>query len=692
MSIQWGLCIFLFVSATLETISIANCQRFRNCQNGSAVKPLPRTATNTTVRLNNLRSLFMTNGIDAYIIPAVDEHQSEYVAPQAKRRQFISGFSGSAGLAIVTGKKAALWTDGRYFEQAEMQLDCNWILQKSGQPGVPSQDAWLSQEVQSGKSVGIDPRLISIASWKSRSEILKRSGIELKPIIKNLVDEIWTDRPKPKDTRLSILDVKYTGETWQNKIAKLREKMKEKKATVMVLSSLDEVAWLLCLRGKDIPYNPFYFAYIIVTKLKVRLFVDQRKVTPVVINHLCPDKSALEFCVEILNYTSLRADLLGIMASSSEKLWISPKANYLLQWGINDTNILLDYSPVQLMKSIKNDVEIKGMKKANLKDAVAIVEFFAWLEKQVKKGIQNVNELEASAKLKEFKSKQKDFKDLSFETISAFGPNGAVIHYRPSKETALNITDKGLYLLDSGCQFLEGTTDITRTVHFGNPTPYEKEAYTSVLKGSIRLAMAIFPPGVFGRHLDVLARSFLWNKGLGFNHGTGHGIGHYLSVHEGPQSIGRGRIGAHEKPLHAGMVQSDEPGYYETGKFGIRLETAILTVNATTKYQFGGKQFLGFEPISLVPFQKELIDIEMMDDVEIKWINDFHSKSRRILGSELKRQGKMDGYEWLMKYSEPLHKAKKTSKANSGYVAPGLLFIGYQFAVCYSIRYLYSIF
>ncbi|XP_065059925.1 xaa-Pro aminopeptidase 1-like [Rhopilema esculentum] len=647
------LLFFIFILSMLHAVS---CQRYRQCVNGTSVGPLPSTATNTTQRLRNLRALFAQNGINAYIIPPVDEHQSEYVAPQAKRRQYMSGFSGSAGTAIVTMKKAALWTDGRYFEQGEMQLDCNWILQKSGQPKVPSENTWLSQELGAGHVVGIDPRLIAISSWQSRSKILMRSGIQLKAVQSNLVDEIWTDKPVPPKTKLTVLDVKYTGETWQNKVRRIRENIAERKATVIVLSLLDDIAWMLCLRGQDIPYNPFFFAYVILTKDEIKLYVDKDKLTSAVQSHLCPDNTNKAYCVQIFNYTSVRFDLDKILSNPMHKLWIAPDTSYSLQLGINDTQIMLDYSPVQLMKAQKNSIEINGMKTANTKDGVAIVEFFAWLEKEIKAGVKNIDEVAAAAKLKELKGKQKDFKDLSFETISAFGRNGAVIHYRPSSETSLNITDKGLYLVDSGCQFPEGTTDITRTVHFGTPTAFEKDAYTRVLQGSIRLAMIVFPPGIYGRHIDALARSSLWASGLNYNHGTGHGIGHYLSVHEGPQAIGSGKFYPSEKPLYAGMVQSDEPGYYETGKFGIRLETALLTINATTKHQFEGKQFLGFEPITFVPFQKELIDASMLNEAEIKWLNDFNANSRKILGAELKRQGKTDGYNWLIKNSETVVK------------------------------------
>ncbi|XP_015751878.1 PREDICTED: xaa-Pro aminopeptidase 1-like [Acropora digitifera] len=471
---------------------------------------LPRTSVNTSKRLLDLRKLMSKvkrGGIQAYIIPSVDAHQSEDVAPQHQRREYISGFSGSHGTAIVTKQKAALWTDGRYFLQANMELDCNWILQREGVRGTPSQSLWLVQNLSKGSKVGVDPFLFPLCEWDRMFEDLKKYGIELLAIQQNLIDDIWKEsRPRPQMKNLIVLDVMYSGKTWQAKVLALRDEMRGKSATSVILQKLDEIAWLFNLRGFDIKYTPVFFSYAVVTNEDImdKLFVDE--------------------------------------------------------------------SPVSLPKALKNQAEIEGMKKANLKDSVAMSEFFSWVEKEF---------------------------------------------YRATKFTDATINKNGIFLLDSGGQYLDGTTDTTRTVHFGVPTEHQKDCYTRVLKGHIDIANAVFPNDTFGRTLDVFAREPLWKIGLDYRHGTGHGIGHFLNVHEGPQCIAPGFPGEDEKILMPGMILSDEPGYYEDGSFGIRLETAVLVKPANTKYHFDGLEYLKFEPVIYMPFQSKLINVSMLSKSQV---------------------------------------------------------------------------
>lgn len=628
---------------------LGRCRVSEHVRNRRASSPaLPKV--NTSERLKQLREKMRAEGIQAYIIPSVDQHMSEYVAGHFQRRPYISGFTGSAGDAVVTVNKAGMWTDGRYFNQAGMQMDDNWTLMKDGMPGTPSQEEWLAKELKANDKVGVDANLFSIDKFETMKKELEKSTITLTAVSKNLVDEIWTEgRPPLSNATIFVLEMEYTGKSWEDKKTDLQNELTSNNATAFIVYKLDEVAWLLNLRGKDVPSNPFFFAFVIVTKDKVKVYVEDSKLTKDVREHL--DN------VELRPYNTsvLIADIKAEATKANAKIWLSKYASpYSAMNAIGqEDKVLLKDSPIALPKSIKNSVEIKGMKNAYLKDSVAIVEFFYWLKNEVAKG-NDITELSSVAKLEEFKSAQEGYKGYSFDTIAGFGPNGAIIHYRPEESTNLKITDKNTFLVDTGSQFLDGTTDTTRTVHFGTPTAHQKDAYTRVLKGQIDLALTIFPETTQGRFLDVVARKELWRNGLDYRHGTGHGIGMFLSVHEGPQKISVGCPKPWEKPIVPGMFQSDEPGYYEDGKFGIRLETVIMAVDAETKNTFNDVKYVKFEPVSFVPYWKKLIDLSIMTPEEINWLNNYHKQCREKVGKMLKDQRKEDVYKWLLQETEPI--------------------------------------
>lgn len=617
----------------------------------------------TTELLRQLRQTMKTSRsisdpIQAYIVPSGDAHQSEYIAPCDCRREFISGFDGSAGTAIVTEQNAAMWTDGRYFLQAAQQMDSNWTLMKMGLKDTPTQEDWLISVLPEGSKVGVDPFIIQTDQWKSMSLALKNAGHLLVPVQENLIDAIWTDHPERPCQPLITLGLNYTGVSWQDKILALRAKMAERKASWIVLTALDEVAWLFNLRGSDVEYNPVFFAYAIVGTDTIRLFINgDRLVDPAVRHHLLLDSSPpAELRIQLEPYESVLSALQGICAALSpkEKVWISDKASYALSETIPKTQrYLSSYTPICLSKAVKNVREIEGMRRAHVKDAVALCEFFNWLEKEIQK--DTVTEITASDKAEEFRSQQEDFVSLSFATISSSGPNAAIIHYKPVTETNRKLSVKEIFLLDSGAQYKDGTTDVTRTVHFGTPADYEKECFTYVLKGHIAVSSAVFPNGIKGHLLDSFARAALWESGLDYLHGTGHGVGSFLNVHEGPCGISYKTFA--DEPLEAGMILSDEPGYYEDGSFGIRIENLVLVVPATTKYNFRERGSLTFEPITLVPIQTKMINVDLLTQKEVNWVNDYHKKCRDIVGAELEKQGRHGALQWLIKETQPICKS-----------------------------------
>ncbi|XP_030309342.1 xaa-Pro aminopeptidase 1 isoform X3 [Calypte anna] len=590
----------------------------------------------TTELLKQLRQVmrspkYVQEPVQAYIVPSGDAHQSEYIAPCDCRRAFISGFDGSAGTAIVTEQHAAMWTDGRYFLQAAHQMDNNWTLMKMGLKDTPTQEDWLVSVLPEGSKVGVDPFMIPADQWKRMSKALRSAGHDLVPVKENLIDTIWTDCPQRPCKPLITLDLSYTGVSWRDKITALRSKMAERKVLWFVVTALDEVAWLFNLRGSDVEYNPVFFAYAVIGMNTIRLFIDgDRMMDPAVREHLQLDSTLEpEFRVQVMPYGSILSELqdVGAGLSLKEKVWLSDKASYALTEAIPKAyRYLTPYTPICIAKAVKNTSETEGMRRAHIKDAVALCELFNWLEKEVSKG--TVTEIIAADKAEEFRSQQKDFVELSFATISSTGPNGAIIHYK------------------------DGTTDVTRTMHFGTPSAYEKECFTYVLKGHIAVSAAIFPNGTKGHLLDSFARSALWNCGLDYLHGTGHGVGSFLNVHEGPCGISYKTFA--DEPLEAGMIVSDEPGYYEDGAFGIRIENVVLVIPAETKYNFKNRGSLTFEPLTLVPIQTKMIDVNLLTQKECNWVNDYHQKCREVVGAELERQGRREALQWLLRETEPL--------------------------------------
>ncbi|GIY10041.1 xaa-Pro aminopeptidase 1 [Caerostris darwini] len=600
------------------------------------------------------------SGYDAYIVPSIDEHQSKIMTDHDKRREFISGFTGSAGTAVILSKVAALWTDGRYFIQAEQELDCNWILMKRFEAGVLNPDDWIIQMLSAEMNVGVDSKLLPYNAWLPLKEKLKSKGLNLLEDSNNLIDDIWSipqGRVPESVAHVFIHDIKYAGQSWQEKIYKLKEILKEKKANGTIVTALDEIAWLFNLRGSDVEHTPLFKAYSFVTTSEIKLYIRPLKLTPEVEKHLCPNLNNGSECVKVEDYIHAFDDMKKIIPEAG-KILISSSSSYAMVNLVPEGNRIIhtEPSPVAELKVVKNPVEIKGMKNAALKDSVAIVDFVAMLEQQVLQG-KHWDEIKAAKTLAKFRKEQEGYQSESFTAISAVGSNGAIIHYRPQILTNRNINMKHMYLLDSGGQYLDGTTDITRTFHFGTPTDFEVATYTRVLMGAIDLISAVFPEKVKDIDLDILARLPLFRIGLDYQHGTGHGIGHFLGVHEGPIGISDKSANGNGHLLKPGMFLSDEPGYYEKDNFGIRLETMMMVIKAYTPHNFNNMQYYTFEPVSFVPFESKLIDLNLLSQKQKEWLNWFNMKARNTVGIELKKQGRTKGLHWLLSKTEyiPVH-------------------------------------
>ncbi|XP_065919965.1 xaa-Pro aminopeptidase 1-like [Dysidea avara] len=595
--------------------------------------------------LKSLRDHMNAAKLAAYIIPTEDAHQSEYIADCDKRRQFISGFTGSAGTAVVTADKALLWTDGRYHLQAEAQLDHSWTLMKAGLPNTPTLEEWLAKELTAEDHVGIDPSLVSAELFEKYDKALSKATIAIVAISENLVDKAWINRPQRPLNPTMIHPLQYSGKSWVDKVKEVRVTMEKEEAIAVVVTALDEVAWVLNLRGSDVTYNPVFFAYVIITMDDVRLFIDQSKLDHASKDHLMLGK---EGGVKVYNYNEVIIHVTNLTnQNAAGKIWISKKSSYSILQVVPQNRLFTKLTPIALMKAIKNEIEITGMRNAHIRDAVAMCKYFAWLEREVPKG--NLTELSAAHQLELYRKELDDFVSLSFDTISSSGPNGAVIHYKPTPETDRSLCIEELYLCDSGAQYRDGTTDITRVMHFGNPTSFQKECHTRVLKGHIALCTAIFPNKTGGHRLDAFARSSLWDAGLDYLHGTGHGVGSFLNVHEGPQGVGPRE---YPEPLQAGMVISDEPGFYEDGQFGVRIENVVLIKEADTKYHHKGTTFLTMEPVTLVPIQQKMIAFELLTDQELQWLNDYHSLCLDTVGPLLEQQGCKEALQWLRKETQ----------------------------------------
>uniref|UniRef100_A0A0D3HMQ8 Xaa-Pro aminopeptidase n=1 Tax=Oryza barthii TaxID=65489 RepID=A0A0D3HMQ8_9ORYZ len=632
--------------------------------------------------LDELRALMAAHSppLHALVVPSDDAHQSEYVAERDKRLQFISGFTGiarSAGLALITMKEALLWTDGRYFLQAEKQLSDHWELMCMGED--PPVEVWIADNLSDEAVIGINPWCISVDTAQRYEHAFSKKHQTLFQLSSDLVDEVWKDRPLA-NTQPVVHPVEFAGCSVTGKLKELRKKLLHEKARGIIIAALDEVAWLYNIRGNDVHYSPVVHSYSIVTLHSAFFYVDNRKVSVEVQSYMSEngidirDYNMVQSDVSLLASGQLKGSAVngssheGNGMNDNSKILIDNSCCLALYSKLDEDQVLILQSPVALSKAVKNPVELDGLRKAHIRDGVAVVQYLAWLDNQMQenygasgyfsgaKGSQKkehvevkLTEVSVSDKLEGFRAAKEYFKGPSFPMISAVGPNAAILHYSPEASSCAELDTDKIYLFDTGAQYLDGTTDITRTVHFGKPSEHEKSCYTAVLKGHIALDTAVFPNGTTGHALDILARTPLWKSGLDYRHGTSHGVGSYLTVHEGPHQISF-RPSARNVPLQASMTVTDEPGYYEDGSFGIRLENVLIVQDANTKFNFGDKGYLAFEHITWAPYQTKLIDATLLAPAEIEWVNTYHSDCRRILQPYLNEQEK----EWLRKATEPI--------------------------------------
>jgi|Deesub1362B_J571_1020462.scaffolds.fasta_scaffold01572_3 Xaa-Pro aminopeptidase len=591
-------------------------------------------------RVQRLRDQMKKAGVHAYLVPSSDPHQNESVPPCWRRREWISGFRGSAGTVVVTQDRAALWTDGRYHLQAQEELDPRvFTLFPLGVPGVRELHDWLAEELPEGAVVGVDPRLLSVEEAKRLEDLLRDSGKGLRYLEENLVDRIWEDRPPLPLELIRIHPLKFTGESVASKLARLREEMTRRGADVHVLGALDAVAWLFNLRGRDIPYSPVFISYALITRDEAFLFVEPRKLHPQI-------KEALGDNVLLRPYEDFER-VLARWASQRARIWIDPQrtSRWVLQKVEAEGRPLLRESPLFRLKAMKNPVELRGMRACHLRDGAALVRFLHWLYEEVPKG--KVTECSAARTLESFRSEMDYWQGPSFETIVAYNAHGAVIHYTPTPRTDVPLAPEGLLLVDSGGHYLDGTTDVTRTVALGPPSPEQRRRFTLVLKGHIRLARTRFPRGTPGRQLDALARTYLWEEDLDYRHGTGHGVGAYLNVHEAPPSLSPKGDGT---PLEPGMVVSNEPGYYEEGRYGIRIESMMEVVEDPKSGSSPYGPFYKFEVMTLAPIDRRLVDPRLLTPDERIWLNSYHARVREALTPLLDQETR----QWLAKATEPL--------------------------------------
>jgi Xaa-Pro aminopeptidase len=591
----------------------------------TASSPIPE-------RLRELRKVMADRNLDALIIPSNDPHAGEYVADYWQSRAWISGFTGSAGLVVVTADKAGLWTDSRYFLQGEQQLAGTGIdLHRSGNPGVKGHIEWILQEFGPGHHVGIDGKLISENGFSKLLEELNTKAIHLVTEF-DPIDEIWKDRPPLPLNQIYEHDIKYAGKSRAEKLAQVRKIMAESGAENHFLSTLDDIAWLFNLRGSDVDFNPVFYAFALIQQNTASLFIDKAKVSEALRIRLKADR------IEVLSPGSLPQMLYALDGSS---LLYDPQTTvYALSAAIPDgCKCIKKSAPATLLKSIKNETEVGHIRQTMVKDGVALLRLYRWLEAEI--GSRKVTEAGVAEKLAAFRAEQEGYMDESFPAIAGYKGNGAIVHYRPEHGSSATLKEEGIFLLDSGGQYLDGTTDITRTIALSPPTDGQKRDYTLVLKGHIALARARFPEGKSGYHLDTLARMHLWQHGLDYGHGTGHGVGFFLNVHEGPQGIRGNHVGNAITEFRPGMFSSNEPGYYKDGEYGIRIENLILCVEAG---EYASGKFLEFETLTLFPIDTALIARDMLDAEERKWLNDYHAEVLKKLSPKLNAEEK----SWLV--------------------------------------------
>ena len=575
--------------------------------------------------------------LSAFIFPSTDAHQSEYVADHWRGREWISGFNGSAGTAVVTMKSAALWTDSRYFLAAEEQLEgTEYQLMRLKMEGTPTIAEWLGKELQNVQSpeVGLDGMVNSYNYVKDLIYSLRKlGGITLRTNLDPL-EQIWENRPSLPANPVEIQPLEYAGETLASKVARIRKSLRELHADGMLVSALDDIAWALNLRGTDVHCNPVFVSYLLIESDKVSLFVDDNKLSPEVKQYLQDNQ------VSLYNYNKVEKCLESY--SEYNILLDGDETSYYLWKTVKCQEIVAAGSPIPAMKAVKNKAEIEGYRSAMLKDGVAMVKFLKWLKPAVEAGGQT--EISIEEKLTSLRAEQKLFRDISFDTIAGYAQHGAIVHYEATPETDVVLKPEGLILIDSGAQYQDGTTDITRTIALGAVSAEMKYIYTLVLKAHIQLELVKFPDGASGTQLDAVGRECMWREGYNFLHGTGHGVGSYLCVHEGPHQI---RMEWMPTPLRAGMTLTDEPGLYLAGKFGVRIENTVL-ISDYMSTEFG--KFLQIEPLTLCPIDTTPIDVDMLLPEEIDWLNAYHHSVYEKLSPFLDEEEKI----WLENATKPI--------------------------------------
>lgn len=589
---------------------------------------------NIPERISALREVMRRESIDAFIFPSTDPHNGEYVPDHWKCREWISGFNGSAGTAVVTLNEAALWTDSRYFIAAAEQLEgTGFVLMKDGLEDTPSISKWLGRKLSfnGGNCVGVDGMVMSANDTDNLiSELRKEGGITLRTNFDPLA-EIWKDRPEIPLNPIEIQPLEYAGESAESKLERIRQAVRARHACGILVSTLDDIAWTLNLRGTDVHCNPVFVSYLLLNEETTTLFVNNRKLTKEVSDYLA------SINVKVEPYENVRKALKEYKTYNI----IMDKAT-TCHTLYNDVRTKVEdcESPIPTMKAIKNETEVKGFREAMKRDGVALVKFLRWLKPAVEKGGET--ELSISRKLTSLRAEQPLFRDISFDTISAYQEHGAIVHYEPTTETDASVRPEGFLLLDSGAQYQDATTDITRTIPLGTLTDEQRKVYTLVLKGNIQLAMLKFPDGASGTQLDALARMDMWREGMNYLHGTGHGVGSYLNVHEGPHQI---RMQWKPCPLRANMIVTDEPGLYLEGRFGVRIENTMI-IFPYKETEFG--RFLQMEPLTLCPIDTEPIIIEMMKPEEIEWLNEYH---KRVYEELLPLLEDDEDREWLVSHT-----------------------------------------
>ena len=586
----------------------------------------------------DLRKVMQREGIDAWISPSSDAHQSEYPTEYDKCRRFLSGFTGSAGTLLVMKEEAYLWTDGRYFLQAENELkDSGITLMKMGEPGVPTLDELLEEKLKSGEVLGFNGSLLSFSEGKVIAGKVVKNGVKL-AIGKEITDEVWTERPKRPHTKVFILEEKYAGKSAAKKISEVRERMKGR--DLLIVSSLSDIAWLTNLRAFDIKCNPLFLSYFILESDKATLFIQEEALSDEVRKYL--DENG----IDIKPYDNFDENVANIKNKQIifDEADVSYKTFISISKKENANKLYSVLSPVTYLKNIKNDIEVLNMKKSHIRDGVYMVKYIYWLKNQVKNGV-NLTEKTASDYLDNLRRGDEFFLDLSFPTISGYADNGAIVHYEAEYETAKKLEAKGLYLFDSGATYKDGTTDVTRTISLGENTYEEKLHYTLVTIGMLRLLNTIFKRGAIGVCLDIKAREALWEHGLDYNHGTGHGVGFVNTVHEAPTSI-RNKINKdvfRNLEFEPGMIMSDEPGVYISGKHGIRMEI-LMTVEDK------GEGFLGFEPLTMAPIDSEPLLVEVMTKKDIEFYNKYQREVYEAISYGLNEEEKA----WLKELTKEI--------------------------------------